>query len=79
MTHANACCISVASSSARNSTGKERDTESGNDYFGATYYASSMGRWMRQVAQASASIIPYPTEVCPIHRSSIAMSGRERL
>jgi RHS repeat-associated protein len=27
-------------------TGKERDTESGNDYFGARYYASSMGRWM---------------------------------
>jgi hypothetical protein len=26
--------------------GKERDTESGNDNFGATYYASSMGRWM---------------------------------
>ena len=28
------------------STGKERDTESGNDYFGARYYASSMGRMM---------------------------------
>ena len=27
-------------------TGKERDTESGNDYFGARYYASNMGRWM---------------------------------
>lgn len=27
-------------------TGKERDAESGNDYFGARYYASSMGRWM---------------------------------
>jgi RHS repeat-associated protein len=26
-------------------TGKERDSESGNDYFGARYYASSMGRW----------------------------------
>jgi RHS repeat-associated protein len=26
-------------------TGKERDTESGNDYFGARYYSSSMGRW----------------------------------
>src|SRR5580658_10165075 len=26
--------------------GKERDTESGNDYFGARYYGSSMGRWM---------------------------------
>jgi RHS repeat-associated protein len=27
-------------------TGKERDTESGNDYFGARYFASSMGRFM---------------------------------
>ncbi len=27
-------------------TGKERDTESGNDYFGARYYASSMGRML---------------------------------
>jgi RHS repeat-associated protein len=26
-------------------TGKERDTESGNDYFGARYYASWMGRF----------------------------------
>ncbi len=30
---------------ASSSTGKERDTESGNDYFGARYYASSMGRF----------------------------------
>jgi RHS repeat-associated protein len=27
-------------------TGKERDTESGNDYFGARYYGSNMGRFM---------------------------------
>jgi RHS repeat-associated protein len=27
-------------------TGKERDTESGNDYFGARYYASTMGRML---------------------------------
>ncbi len=27
------------------STGKERDTESGLDYFGSRYYASSMGRF----------------------------------
>jgi len=25
--------------------GKERDTESGNDYFGARYYSSNMGRF----------------------------------
>jgi len=28
------------------STGKERDAESGNDYFGARYYSSAMGRFM---------------------------------
>ena len=27
-------------------TGKERDAESGNDYFGARYYASTIGRFM---------------------------------
>nr|WP_252263704.1 RHS repeat-associated core domain-containing protein [Paracidobacterium acidisoli] len=27
-------------------TGKERDTESGNDYFGARYYSNAMGRFM---------------------------------
>ena len=26
--------------------GKERDTESGLDYFGARHYSSTMGRWM---------------------------------
>jgi hypothetical protein len=29
-----------------NITGKERDTESGNDYFGARHYLSSMGRFL---------------------------------
>ncbi|HEX6880043.1 MAG TPA: RHS repeat-associated core domain-containing protein, partial [Terriglobales bacterium] len=32
--------------SADKFTGKERDTETGLDYFGARYYASNMGRWM---------------------------------
>jgi hypothetical protein len=40
-------------------TGKERDTESGNDYFGARYYASSMGRFLRQVAHSSILKIRY--------------------
>jgi RHS repeat-associated protein len=46
-------CTAVANSLGTNDdatehhfTGKERDTESGNDYFGKRYYASSMGRWM---------------------------------
>ena len=40
-------------------TGKERDTESGNDYFGARYYASSMGRFMSPDWSAKAEPVPY--------------------
>jgi RHS repeat-associated protein len=40
-------------------TGKERDTESGNDYFGARYYASSMGRFMSPDWSAQAEPVPY--------------------
>jgi RHS repeat-associated protein len=39
-------CTGTADPSGYFFTGKERDTESGNDYFGARYYASSMGRFM---------------------------------
>ena len=45
MMHSTTCAISLNMSRSRY-TGKERDSESGNDYFGARYYASSMGRWM---------------------------------
>jgi RHS repeat-associated protein len=41
------------------STGKERDTESGNDYFGARYYASSMGRFMSPDWSAQVEPVPY--------------------
>jgi len=40
-------------------TGKERDTESGNDYFEARYYASSMGRFMSPDWSAKYEPIPY--------------------
>jgi RHS repeat-associated protein len=40
-------------------TGKERDTESGNDYFGARYYASSMGRFMSPDWSAQEEPVPY--------------------
>jgi RHS repeat-associated protein len=39
-------CVGANDPTEQHFTGKERDTESGNDYFGARYYASSMGRWM---------------------------------
>jgi len=38
-------------------TGKERDSESGNDYFGARYYASTMGRLLS----------PDPERPTPLH------------
>ena len=41
------------------STGKERDSESGNDYFGARYYASSMGRFLSPDWAAKAEPVPY--------------------
>lgn len=40
-------------------TGKERDTESGLDYFGARYYSSSMGRFMSPDWSIKISPIPY--------------------
>jgi RHS repeat-associated protein len=40
-------------------TGKERDAESGNDYFGARYYASSMGRWMSPDWSKTPEDVPY--------------------
>jgi RHS repeat-associated protein len=39
--------------------GKERDTESGNDYFGARYYASNMSRFLSPDWSAKAESVPY--------------------
>jgi RHS repeat-associated protein len=41
-----AVCANTSRFSPSCFTGKERDAESGNDYLGARYYASSMGRFM---------------------------------
>jgi len=41
------------------STGKERDTESNNDYFGARYYSSAMGRFMSPDWSAKVEPVPY--------------------
>jgi RHS repeat-associated protein len=41
-----ATCATAVRFSPSLSTGKERDSESGNDYFGARYYSSGMGRFM---------------------------------
>ena len=48
-------CILIAS----RSTGKERDSESGLDYFGARHYSSSMGRFMSPDWSEGPDPIPY--------------------
>jgi RHS repeat-associated protein len=58
MTPSSICATSVCSSQC-NFTGKERDTESGNDYFEARYYSSAMGRWMSPDWSAKIEPIPY--------------------
>ena len=45
MTHSSAYVLDGFLAPSR-CTGKKRDAESGNDYFGARYYASSMGRML---------------------------------
>ena len=41
------------------STGRERDAESGNDYFGARYYSSALGRFMSPDWTAKVEPVPY--------------------
>lgn len=50
--------LAIRSVQAR-SSGKERDAESGLDYFEARYYASSMGRWMSPDWSDTAQPVPY--------------------
>jgi len=40
-------------------TGKERDSDSGNDYFGARYYTSTMGRFLSPDWSAKVEPVPY--------------------
>jgi RHS repeat-associated protein len=40
-------------------TGKERDAESGNDFFGARYYSSEMARWLSPDWSTKAEPVPY--------------------
>lgn len=51
--------MTLLSTCASLSTGKERDTESGLDYFGARHYASSMGRFMSPDWSQQPQGIPY--------------------
>src|SRR5450432_2998239 len=58
MTHSASCATNVCFSRYL-FTGKERDTESGNDYFGARYYSSSLGRFLSPDWAAKAEPVPY--------------------
>jgi len=53
------CTGSVQSPTEHHYTGKERDAESGNDYFGARYYSSAMGRFMSPDWSAKEDPVPY--------------------
>ena len=59
MTELGPCSFSVAFWNSYKFTGKERDQESGNDYFGARYYSSSMGRFMSPDWSAKIEPVPY--------------------
>lgn len=54
-----AACATNACFSPSLFTGKERDTESGNDYFEARYYSSAMGRFMSPDWSAKEDPVPY--------------------
>jgi RHS repeat-associated protein len=59
MTPPLACLLSAASIHRSISTGKERDAESGNDYFDARYYSSAVGRFMSPDWSAKEEPVPY--------------------
>jgi RHS repeat-associated protein len=58
-TQPGACSSSVAFPSTYKFTGKERDSESGLDMFGARYYGSSLGRFMTPDWSEHPTSIPY--------------------
>jgi RHS repeat-associated protein len=60
-------------------TGKERDAESGNDYFGARYYASSMGRFMSPDWAQQIGPIPYADISDPQTLNLYAYAGNNPL
>ena len=58
MTLSAVCAATVCFSRSRY-TGRERDSESGNDYFEARYYRSAMGRFMSPDWAAKVEPVPY--------------------
>lgn len=60
-------------------TGKERDQESGLDYFGARYYASTMGRFMSPDWDSSPVAIPYADRTNPQSFNLYSYAGNNPL
>lgn len=54
-----ACSGTAGDPTEHHFTGKERDAESGNDYFEARYYASSLGRFLSPDWSAKQEPVPY--------------------
>ena len=59
MTYSGACSFSAAFRNGYKFTGKERDSESGLDMFGARYYGSSLGRFMTPDWADKPTDVPY--------------------
>ncbi len=53
------CLFSQACGHRSISTGKQRDSETGNDYFGARYYSSDAGRFLSPDWAAKTEPVPY--------------------
>jgi RHS repeat-associated protein len=51
--------VSLTAPTEHHFTGKERDIETGNDYFEARYYSSAMGRFMSPDWSAKEEPVPY--------------------
>ena len=73
------CSGSGTDATEHHFTGKERDTESGNDYFGARYYASSMGRFMSPDWDSSPVAIPYADRTNPQSFNLYSYAGNNPL
>jgi len=78
MTQAAACASELRFLPSR-STGKERDTESGNDYFMARYYSSAMGRFMSPDWSVQVEPVPYATMDDPQSLNLYAYVGNNPL
>ncbi len=73
------CTQSIDGPTEHHFTGKEHDSESGNDYFGARYYASSMGRFMSPDWSSSPTAVPYASLEYPQTLNLYSYAGNNPL